>query len=354
MIPSISRHLQFLFLFVLSMQCFAGWNKETQFKFWLGLDDNVFESLSHTEQDKTGRLALVTSCQGRKSNWLLGMQYVGAFEGYSSHSSENRMIHSAAVNYSRLISSHAVFNLQFNGRIKDFFQEERGYRYGDVSPGVTIAFNPKYKLCLGYSYALFDYQYATYFDYAFHKVLLHATLKLSSNWRWNMGAAVGQYQYDRDSYRLGETENQNSLVFVPNDEKQKDDYFELRTEVEGYGWALFKMAVGYWKKQSNNYGYSSTCPFFECTLGKTVVQSVSISIRTVLQWLQYEDDLAPLLLVRPDSESEECSAMVMEISKHLPRNQAVRFRFGIYENESPFRNRFYHKNILSLGYTCRF
>ena len=354
MIFSTSRRVLFLLLFVLSSRCFAGWNKEAQFRFWLGLDDNVFESLSHTEQDKTGRLALVTSCQGRKSNWLLGMQYIGAFEGYSSHSSENRMIHSADLNYSRLISSHTVFNLQLNGRIKDFFQEERGYRHGDVSPGITIAFTPKYKLSFNYSYAVFDYQYATYFDYAFHKAVMRTMLKLSPNWHWNIDAMIGQYHYDRDSYELGQTDTQNSLVFVPIYEKQKDDFYELRTEVEGYSWALFKMAVGYWKRKSNNYGYSSTCPFFECTLGKTVAKSITLSIRTVLQWLKYDDNLAPLLLVRPDSESEECSAMVMEISKQLPKNQAVRFRFGLYENESPFRNRFYQKRILSLGYTCRF
>ena len=110
MTPLISRHLHFLLLLIISTQCFAGWNKDAQFKFWLGLDDNVFESLSHTEQDQTSRLTLVTSCQGRQSNWLLGLQYIGAFEGYSSHSSENRMIHSAAVNYSRLISSHAILH----------------------------------------------------------------------------------------------------------------------------------------------------------------------------------------------------------------------------------------------------
>lgn len=333
----------------------ANWRIQSQMRFWLGLDDNVFESLSEAEQDETGRLAGTVSLQGHLSKkWILGLQYIGAIEGYSHYNAENRMIHAGSLVTEYVLFGSLIGGVSCNGRIKDFLKAERGYVSWECTPYFKIPIARTMIGHLGYIARGFDFQQGTYFDSRFQGMQAEVKWDASSRIKCQVRGTWGQYRYDRMTYRLSESGNPNVLGLIETGHLQKDTFREIDIGVESYGWMLLQISGGYRERQSNNYGYTSSCPFFEATVGKTLFESWSLSCRTVLQWLQYVDDLAPLLLVNPDTESEDCSVLVFDLSRQLSKSQTLGLRFGWYENESPIRNRFYRKTVFSIGYSYRF
>ena len=129
---------------------------------------------------------------------------------------------------------------------------------------------------------------------------------------------------------------------------------EFATGLEIYQWIFAGIQLSYQKIQSNNYGYAYTCPRLRCILAKSFKWDLTVRFYWSLYLKDYSDDLKPILQVFPDSENEENSFTVVDLSKDLRNQLSVHVRLGWYQNESPFRDLYYQKQLLSMGLTKRF
>ena len=124
--------------------------------------------------------------------------------------------------------------------------------------------------------------------------------------------------------------------------------------VEIYSGFLTRLSMGYQENRSNSYGYSFSCPRVKLLVVKEIVGSWILSGYGSLQQKKYTDSLDSTLQILPDTETEENSYIIFDLSKEISRKWGITFRTGWYINESPFRNRYYKKNLFSFGLTHRF
>jgi len=329
------------------------WKWQSRLDFSWVHDDNVFESLTGTNSDHSGRV--LADFYGRGSLFkpvLLSLRYQCGLEGYSQYRVENRVINDGEVIFEVPIHRFFSFGTTLQGKAKTFFQTTRGYGFYQLSPFIKWISPKGLRGSLFYSYSLLDYRQGFYFDvrnqsggfFIEYQVMPEITL----DFRWTIGA----FQYERHSftYILLDTSYQWMDLGV----QQNDQYQVISTQLEIYKWALMRIGFSCRWNDSNSYGYGYACPEIRIIMAKSFPWDLTLRFYWSHRWKKYTDTLEPLLQIRPDTENEESSFTVLDISKDIMAKSSFRIRLGWYRNESPFRDRYYTKNLFSIGFTQRF
>lgn len=354
---AMSRYIgiSVLIFFVFTQDEIRGqeWRWQSRLDFAWIHDDNVFESLTGTFHDHTGRILGDISGRGEfLKNMTVSLRYQGGLEGYTQYHAENRMVNDAKAIVEIPLGRSLSFGVSLGGRAKTFLQTIRGYRFLQTSPFVHWTLPYDLRGSFFYSYSFLDYREGYYFDTRYQNggvsVEYTPLPEVSLGIRWTMGV----FRFDRHNYSFILVDS--TYEWIDLGEQQKDHFHEISTQLEIYKWALVRLGFSYQKNESNGYGYGYSCPEIRLIVAKNLPWNLTLRFFWTFRWKRYSDTLQPLLQVRPDSESEESSFTVVDISKDLMKNCSIRIRGGWYRNESPFRGRYYKKNLLLIGFTQRF
>jgi len=350
---SILRFCLIIFLSFYSRAGAENWRWNSRADMAYGLDNNIFETLSDPIADYTGRLLYHVNGSGRltASLWT-SVDYQGGVELYSSYSEENRMIHDLSLGLETPLRQGLILGFSAHARDKRFLTIQRGFTQASFSPSMRFSSANGMNTTLYFSLGRLNYFLGSEFDYTNLLGGIRLELGIWPRVTWNFQASGGFSFFNRESYDLRYLGG-SIYQWISKDEKQLDRFVEMTTGLEIYQWALFGIQISYQKILSNNYGYSFVCPRLQFIAAKSFVWNLTVRFYWSLYLKGYTDDLKPLLQIWPDSENEENSFWVLDISKDFQKTLSVRLRMGWYQNESPFRDLYYQKRILSLGISRR-
>ena len=331
-----------------------GWEWSSRLDLSYVRDSNVFESISEPMSDHTGRFLFQLSGGGRPIKpVVLSFRYSGGLQGYGRYSMENRMVNDVKSSCEIPFWSRASLGVEFQGRDKTFFQIDRGYRFWQGSSFVRWTFPSGLRAELFYAFSLLDYVEGVNFDYDYRGGGVLLEMALMPRVTWEFQFVLGESRYERTAFGYEKTDDY-TYQWIDRGRVQEDDLQEVSTTLEVYQWALVQFGYSYQWNLSNSYGYSYNQPQLNVLVAKTLPWGLAVRFYWVLQMKDYTDSLTPLLQIRPDTENEENSFTLVDLSKDLMQNLSLRFRLGWYKNESPFRDRYYKKNLISMGFTQRF
>ena len=317
-------------------------------------DDNIFESLSELKSDIAGRfLVEITGTRIPCNPFLISVNYNGGFELYSQNNVENRWINDIEGRASLPLGSHLYMGIRIHGRSKTYFKTHHGYQYYLGSPFLRWKLTSRWQGSIFYTYSILDYAEGNLYDYHYCYGGINIDLSVSSHIIWNVRFILGQSCYDRQAYEYEQVFD-NTYQWFDLNQSQKDDIWEISSHIEIYKWALIQIQLSYQNNRSNSYGYSYHSPRIKVAAAKNLPWGLTIRLYWTLLMKRYTDSLQPHLQLRPDSENEENNFALIDLSKDIRENLSLRFRYGQYQNESRFQDRYYKKNIISLGFAHRF
>ncbi len=345
-----------IYLFVFLTQCeFAAAGRwQATVSFSGGTDNNILESISSPHSDATGRLMI--TLQGKS---LLGpslntqFQYQGGLEGYAQYTKENRTIHQVSGNLNLPLENRFGFGIRFMGRLKTFFRDVRGYGISQFSPYFRIGLGQKLIASFSYDETIMNYEAGKNYDYNQStygiNLIWFVNRRMKLNLQWTSGIST----FDRNAFGYQIVSPEDSLWYNKNI-SQMDRIETYSIDLEMLYWALVRIGFCWEKNDSNSYGYGCTVPEIHGLIVIDLPGTFYINLLGTRQWKKYGDSLFPILQIRPDSENEENSFIATELSKDLGRKHTASIRFGWYRNESPFRNQYYEKTLISIGYAYEF
>jgi hypothetical protein len=317
-------------------------------------DNNVLESLSDPCCDQSGRFLFQIAGKGWPFKPLTcAFQYKGGLSGYNSYKSENRLVHS----FKGICEINIIRNLSFGtilqNRDKSFINNGHGYQLMKVSPYFRLIFPYGLRGKLIYSSNNFDYEKGSRFDFNYYFTGIQLSFSLLSNLVWNLQYTSGVNKYDRSANDYIEIDPYTGQ-WIEKHEAQKDRISETSVSLEIYYWAWIMAGYYFQKNVSNSYGYTYTRPKIVIMAGKALPWGLTLSLYWTMQIKRYSDSLKPFLQIQPDAVDEENNYILLDLSKNIGRHLSFKIQTAWYRNESPFRDLYYTKNLVSTGLTYQF
>lgn len=343
-----------LFLLNTATHCHAQqWRWRSRIDFSLLHDNNVLEQLTETAGDEAARFQLDLSGGFRHSNSLLfSLKYKGGIEGYRQYHAESRTVHDGSALAELNLGSRTTAGLILQGKAKQFFQSNRGYWLPRFSPFVRVNLSNGLRATLFYDYSYLNYSAGDFFDTGFSNMGFTLTHRPFPEIAIDLTIRKGKLNFNRNAFQYSVVDS----VVQWNDlgVEQSDEFTAIALRCQLYYWALWEIRFSYQNHTSNSYGYAYNLPEVEFIFAKGLPLKFILRFYGTLQWKNYSDDLEPLLQVRPDSEYEESSFVVLDLSRDISKKTSLALRVGWYNNESPFRDFYYRKTLTSIGLTKRF
>ena len=352
------RNSATVILFVLLVcpgECLCqGWKWSTRLDASLVQDNNVFESIADPRSDVAGRLLADITGDGRLTpSVMFSFKYKGGLEAYTHHAEENRMIHDLLVRGAYGVHPRISLGLAVQGRSKTFFGAERGYAFYNGSPFIRHALSDRLRGSVFFVLSRLDYTEGQLFDYTQKGWGVGLEWTVTPRINWGIQYTRGTLDFSRQALDYEDIE-ETIFQWIDLGFRQKDHLQEVSTSLEIYFWALMRLGISYQDNASNSYGFSYRRPKIELLVAKSFPWSLTLRFYWTLLFKDYSDPLQPILQIFPDSENEENSFTLIDLSKDLKHAFSLRCRIGWYRNESPFRDLYYEKTILSCGIARRF
>jgi hypothetical protein len=322
--------------------------------FGLISDSNVFETEALPESDRLGRLWFDANARIRPSRALgLAVNYSGGVDGYFVHDSESRTVHNLSGFAEVSLNQRAMAGIECQGKVKSFFSPGRGYAAWHAAPFLRWWLLDAVRLKAAGWVAGFDYRPGNVFDFRSSGADLSLEASPFPGFKVLAGMSFSAMTFRRDALDVTLLIFQQG-VWIPLGVRQKDRVVEGFITFESYRWAYWLARVSYETSRSNGYGYSYRDPQFDFVFAKLLPWGLNVQLVWMLRRKTYTDPLAPFLQVRPDAEDETHSQAMVDVSKRLKTGWTARFRVARFRNESPFRDLYYQKDIVSLGCTYDF
>lgn len=314
-------------------------------------DSNVFESVDNSVRDQAARLYLTLSSRGTVTRRIsAGVQYQGAVEGYIQNGIDSRMMHQVHGSLRAVPIKGLAFDLEIRGRDKSFFRADRGYRYLHAQPSIHFSPNRIWTGRIFYTLSDFNYIQGGLFDHTYNGWGASLQAVVSSRVTLRLRWATGLLSYNREAVAYSYI-NETLFEWINKGEQQLDRLYEWLLYAELYYWALYKLDVGYQVNASNNYGYSFTRPRIHLLIVKSLPGAFTLGLYYMQQWKQYRDSLIPFLQLQPETETEENNYLLLTLDKAITQKNTIQLRWGWYRNESPFRDLYYEKQVISFGFS---
>jgi len=344
-----------LLMMVQALPAAPGWRCKSHVSLSYLHDNNVFESLKNRQSDHVGRFMCQFSTQNDFiSSGFFQAVYQAGVEGYASHTSENRMVNDLNALCQFRVRKSFSLCLPVQARAKTYFEWDWGYGFYSTEPALLWIPSRKIQSRLFFSMSSFDYQQGREYDHRFLGWGLSLRWEPLENINWFVQWRGGRLTYRRNALQSWERNKADEVEWVLTGNRQQDDLNTVFLSLEIYQWALFQWGAGYQWNRSNSVGFSYNRPRATLLVSKKLPWNLTMSVFWQRQWKHYQDVFLPLLQIRPERDVEENEIRLLELARELRPNLSVRCRWAWYENESPFRDRYYEKQRLSLGFSLIF
>lgn len=308
-------------------------------------DSNVLESIYDQQSGNSARILVNMECTKHFTNHdQFHMVYRGGLEGYQALSPENRIIQHLSLIYAYKLTRHATIGLEPQVRWRTFFQSDRGYQWQKIDAFAQINLPWGFGIKVYTSLSKMDAS-GQHFDYNSRSDGFKIMWRKSNKLLLYTGYSSELMNNKEFAYSY----MTNYPFLYPEDNKQKNLLQETMFGIEWMGWVLCRLELCYQTQFSNSYGYDFKKPEAELILVKSLPSHLSFRAYGRYQLKDYLDDLTSLIQIHPDTETEQSRYLLCDLIKDLNKNQSMRLRVGWYQNESPFRNLYYKKTVISIG-----
>jgi hypothetical protein len=317
-------------------------------------DTNVFESFDHPVSDGLGRVWFDAAARIHPLGpVLLSVNYSGGLDVYATRSIDDRAVHSFVGCTEIPFWRKASIGFELQAKDKTFLRIQRGYFTGRAVPFLRMNLFDWAVLKASWVASLFDFNPGSAFDYGSRGAELTLESSPLPRVRWSLGYASYELRFKRQAVKFIFPEYRIS-PWIPLGFNQNDRITSFSASIEAYCWAYWLLRFSNEADRSNGYGYSYRDPEFELVFSKMLPWGLNLKLFWTQRRKMYSDPFTPFLQVRPDAEDETSSRTLLDVSKALDDKVTARLRLARYQNESPFRDLYFRKDIASLGCTYEF
>jgi|GEM_PF-2955629 len=328
------------------------WNRQAGCA--LGRDNNIFESPQRPTSTLTGRFHLNISGSGRLSTrWHAGVEAQAGIQGFAAYHTENRSL----IDFTTQLVHQTARRIQISTRLryrgKSYFSTDQGYQLPMLQIEITGRLASALRGHLYFRSMVLDYSQGRLYDHRQREAGLKLIWAASSQLRMAWQAAIGGRRYDRTPVNWN-ANAEGGDPWTYGSGRQYDSLWRASWQLEYYRHMLIRVRLGYEKVTSNSTGFNYSQPAIQLTAAREIGTRNLLHLKSVWRGKHYDNPLNPSLQLRPDTESEDMSMTVFEFTHSLNPETQLSIRWGWYENESPYRNRYYQKTLIGLGLRIQF
>jgi hypothetical protein len=328
------------------------WQCRTDFS--LVSDSNVLESLDQPRSGQSARLLLDVQAKPRFSQKQdLSLEYLGGIEGFQQFGDENRAIQHGTLLYRYQPLEYIAIGTLIQTRWRSFFQVTRGYHW--TSAEIFLRFYLPYGFRLKFHTSLSQINHARAAEFNYQSRNDGVTVSWFGSPRFQIFTRYHTElrKFDSAAYTL-ESSDTDDVVFLPKNEKHEDLQWKFAAGLEWLNWLLIRLEISFERQASNSYGYDFERPGIELMIVKSLPWHLVLRGYMHYQNKDYLDDLTALVQIHPDTETEESRYLLCDLIRDLTQKTSIRIRAGWYQNESPLRDLYYEKYLLSIGISQSF
>jgi len=322
-------------------------------------DNNVFETIDMFQADSTKpqtdnsiRMGLHLNAAVIHANpHEIRIKYSGGIEGYHRFGIENRLIQHGSLIYAWKILNHITIGMDAQARGRIFFQVNRGYQWIKGEPFVFITLPLGFKIKGHFSLSKMGYNDSDLFNYKSRMDGVMLIWYGSPKFQTFIYYQTELMKFNRTAYGWDHPTPEGR--FLPKDERQSNLLRDVSVGTEWMHWLLCRIEVHYQWQVSNSYGYDYQRPWIELIAVKSLPHEWTFRAYGKYQKKKYTDSLEPFQ-ISPLIEIEENTHVLCDLIKDISDRHSLRFRIGWYLNESPFRNLYYEKTRISIGFSHDF
>lgn len=332
-----------------SAQC-TSWRFKNRLQLGTEWDDNIRESRYNAIGSHSFKAMFHTKGSRKTNNWQMMFHFMGGYQAYPKYAEENKLLNEVEGNLGYRFSESISMGANGYAKLKFYVNKPWDYAIGTGQLWLMIHF--PYGISTRLFLGIHGLDYASYNFYDFEG--LESRVELTKNFTRSLSMRIqfcfDKVQFERDAFDFQLEPFQPVLL-----EKRQTD--RLTTASGGLQYCrsfLLTMSYSFQKNLSNSYGFSYQRHRVQFLYSQTLFWSILLRCSGTYQKKDYRDPLSPFIAIELDTEREESSFLVFDLSKNISSNSALILRFATYRNESPLRAFYYQKKLAMLGFEYRF
>jgi len=322
-------------------------------EFFSGTDTNVLRDTTGRSADNTYQVFF-----HRRSSFNTAFKIYGAYSLsggmslYTRFSSENRASFNSAVNLRLPVTRISVINFDGTAKFKYYFNGIN-YQLFNSHQGIILTPKPGFVLQFYADLIKFNMPDDPDFSYTCAGAGGSFTYKFSGSLSLSVRSFAAKRVFLRDAFDY--TKNPDtSDNWIRKSFRQNDNIYSVSLNLQAFSVVFIDADISFDTNLSNSFGYSYRRPKFSFTIARAITENITLTIKGAVQKKAYKEKVAPILMVRPKTEFEENSFIIGDLARDFGDKNSIKIRFAFYKNESPFRERFYKKSVITVGYSHRF
>ncbi|MCD6117867.1 hypothetical protein J7K93_12695 [bacterium] len=320
-------------------------------EFFSGTDTNVSRDTTGHSADNFNQLFFHYSFSSAPSNRLnIIFNVSSGIKLLNKFSSENRAALMCSGSINLHLNNNIVFGLKSSIRAKYYFNSIN-YNTLEASPVLYITPYAGMLITVKSSLIKFSMPNDINFEYSGINTSASFRYKFSSKISYALEFSTCYRNFNRPAYGYKESD---IGTLAEKSYNQHDRTNTAAVSLRFYSWALVDLRATVDLNKSDSFGYSFYRPQISITSARVITDNLTITLKGVIRKKNYTDSISSLFQIRPETEEEENSFVVLDICRDIGESKSIRMRLGSYINESPFRERYYRKTVISVGFSFRF
>lgn len=326
---------------------------QTQLGTAMGRDNNIFESSAYGTAALFSQFHLhLTGSVLTTPRLSLSFDGQAGVQGYAAHGEENRGLCDLTLRLNHRTGARLRLGTLLRYRGKAYFLSSHGYGLPMLETTATVRLTHAWQSSIYARYMQLNYSLGSLYDHAEKEAGLRLIWAASGRIRMAMHGAAALRRYERTAVNwTPENNDQNPWTYASA--QQEDRLWRVSCHIEYYHHMLLRLGLAFEKVSSNSMGFNYTQPSIQLTAAREIGPKTMIFLKWAWRGKHYDDPLNPALHLRPDTESEDMNMAVLELTRNLNARTLLSLRWGWYENESPYRNRYYQKTLTTMGMRIR-
>lgn len=327
-----------------------GWLFKNRLQIGLESDDNIRESRYDPIGSHSFKAMFHTKGSQRTSRLQMMFHFMGGYQAYPEYAEENKLLNEAKGNLGYQVSQTIVIGADIYAKLK--FYVNKPWDYATATSNFWLLINFPARMSMRMCVGIYGLDYASYnfYDFEGQESRLMITKNFTRYSMLRLQIAYNEAQFKRDAFDYQMTPFQP----ISLQKKQLDKLATASLDFQYCHKFLLTLSYIFQNNLSNSYGFTYQQHRIQLLYSQTLFWSILLRCSGTYQKKDYRDPLSPFIPIELDTEREESSFFVFDLSKNIVSNLALIFRFAVYHNESHLRAFYYQKQLVMLGFEYRF
>ena len=348
----ISLHLIFsglIFLIAIPAST-APWRFKNRLQVGSEWDDNIYESRYASVSGQSFKALFDTRGTRKGGKLAATFQFTGGYQAYPESAEENKLLNDVRGNISYRLARALRLGADGQIKLKFFVNTPWDYATGIGHVWTDIFLPNKFIARVSLGMNGLDYASYNFYDFEGRDASLSLSRQISTSLLMRATVSVQTHDYSRN---VLDAQLVNMQLYSSED-NQRDQLRSAGVYLQYIRAFLLTFAYQYQTNESNSYGLSYQRHRWQIFFSHSLPWALLLRCNATYQNKSYDEPLSLIISLEPDTEREESSFVILDISKDILPATALMLRYAWYQNESPLRSLYYQKHVLMLGLDYRF